>query len=85
MDLMEQFRREKNITVIMVSHDLNLAAMYGDRLLLLKDGAEETVGSPQEVLTYEKLERSYGCVMLVDESSLGKVPRVMPVPGKFMR
>lgn len=84
MDLMERFRREKNTTVIMVSHDLNLAAMYGDRLLLLKDGAEETVGSPQEVLTYQQLERSYGCVMLVDENSLGKVPRVMPVPGKYM-
>ncbi|MBU0728553.1 MAG: ABC transporter ATP-binding protein, partial [Proteobacteria bacterium] len=38
MDLMQRFRRERNTTIVMVSHDLNLAAMYGDRLLLLKDG-----------------------------------------------
>lgn len=36
MDLMELFRQEKGTTVIMVSHDLNLAAMYADRLLLMK-------------------------------------------------
>ena len=80
MDLMERLRQEKNITVVMVSHDLNLAAIYGDKLLLLTDGKVLTVGAPHEVLTYEQLERSYGCVMLVDENSLGKVPRVMPVP-----
>lgn len=85
MDLMERLRQEKNITVVMVSHDLNLAAMYGDKLLLLTDGTVLTVGAPQEVLTYEQLERSYGCVMLVDENSLGRVPRVMPVPGKFLK
>ncbi len=85
MDLMERLRQERNITIIMISHDLNLAAMYGDRLLLMREGAVEKIGTPQEVLTYDTLERSYGCVMLVDENALGKVPRVIPVPGKFLK
>ena len=38
MDLMERLRLREQITIIMVSHDLNLAATYADRLLLLKDG-----------------------------------------------
>ena len=83
LDLMERLRRQHQVTIIMVSHDLNLAAMYGDRLLLLGDGGMAGLGSPHEVLTYHRLEKTYGCLMLVDENPLGRVPRVIPVPEKF--
>jgi iron complex transport system ATP-binding protein len=85
MDLMEKLRAEKQITVVMVSHDVNLAAMYGDRLLLLDKGRITEIGSPGKVLTYQTLEKSYGCTLLVDESPLGEFPRVTPVPGRFMK
>ena len=68
----------------MVSHDVYLAAMYGDTLLLLKDGKIVSLGAPGEVITFEMMEEAYGCTLLVDESPLGKVPRVTPVPQKFM-
>ncbi len=84
MDLMEKLRREHGVTVIMVSHDLNLAALYGDRLLLLGNNRVEMTGPPVEVLTYELLERVYGCVLLVDKSPLGGVPRVTPVPSRHI-
>jgi iron complex transport system ATP-binding protein len=83
LDLMERLRREQGVTVIMASHDLNLAAMYGDRLLLLSGGRVASAGSPGEVLTSERLAECYGCLLLVDENPLGKVPRVMPVPEKY--
>jgi len=83
MDLMEKFRMEQGITVVMVSHDLNLASMYGDRLLLLKEGKVVRTGDPKSVLNKELLEQSYGCRMQVDESPLGGVARVTPVPDKF--
>jgi iron complex transport system ATP-binding protein len=38
MDLMERLKRDRAMTVIMVSHGINLAALYADRMLLLKDG-----------------------------------------------
>jgi iron complex transport system ATP-binding protein len=63
---------------------LNLAALYGDRLLLLGNNRVEMAGAPAEVLTYELLERVYGCVLLVDKSPLGGVPRVTPVPGRHI-
>ena len=84
MDLMEKLKREKGVTVVMVSHDVNLAAMYGDRLLLLNEGLIVRLGFPNEVLTFQTLEEAYGCALLVDESPLGKFPRVTLVPRKFM-
>jgi iron complex transport system ATP-binding protein len=83
LDLMEQLRSRHQVTVIMVSHDLNLAAMYGDRLLLLAEGEVASLGTPRQVLTYQQLERTYGCLLLVDDNPLGQVPRVIPVPEKF--
>ena len=83
MDLMEKFRLQNNTTIIMVSHDLNLASMYGDRLILLKEGKEIKTGAPEIVLDKTLLEESYGCRMYVDESPLGQVARVTPVPDKF--
>lgn len=83
MDLMEQLKVQKAVTVVMVSHDINLAAMYCDQVLLLKDGEIVCNGSPGDVLSYRRLEETYGCRLLVDESPLGPFPRVMPVPGRY--
>ena len=83
MDLMERLKEEKGITVVMVSHDVNLAAMYGNCLLLLKEGRIVSIGLPEEVLTYQTLEETYGCTVLVDKSPIGQFPRVTTVPQKY--
>ncbi|MEA3427958.1 MAG: ABC transporter ATP-binding protein [Thermodesulfobacteriota bacterium] len=83
MDLMERLKKEKSITVIMVSHDVNLAAMYGNRLLLINKGKIVSMGRPDEVLTFKALEETYGCTLLVDKSPVGKFPRITLVPQKF--
>lgn len=84
MDLMERLKIEKAITVVMVSHDVNLAAMYADRLLLLKAGRIVSLGRPKEVLTYKTLEEAYGCTILVDKSPIGEYQRINLVPRKNM-
>ncbi len=84
MDLMEKLREEKGLTIVMVSHDINLAAMYGNRLMLLKKGRIVKMGRPSEVLTFETLEKAYECPLLVDESPLGNFQRVTLVPKKFI-
>lgn len=85
MDLMEKLKTERGVTVVMVSHDVNLAAMYGDQLLLLKAGEIVCMGSPQEVLNFKTLEETYDCKLLVDSSPLGDLPRVTVVPHKFLK
>jgi len=85
MDLMEKLKVEKGVTVIIVSHDVNLAAMYGDRLLLLKTGEIVCLGPPDAVLNFKTLEETYGCKLLVDKSPLGALPRITLVPHKFLK
>ncbi|MEA2039601.1 MAG: ABC transporter ATP-binding protein [Thermodesulfobacteriota bacterium] len=84
MDLMEKLREERGLTIVMVSHDVNLAAMYGQNLLLLKEGQIVSSGFPEKVLTYENLEHAYGCTLLVDDSPLGRFPRVTLVPQRVL-
>jgi iron complex transport system ATP-binding protein len=81
MDLLEQLRNDQGVTVVMVSHDLHLAALYADRLLLMKEGGVVSLGKPTEVLTFETLEQTYGCVLLVDNNPIKGVPRITLVPG----
>jgi len=84
MDLMERLRTEKGLTIVMVSHDINLAAMYATFLMLLKKGRIIKMGLPSEVLTFKTLEEAYECPLLVDESPLGNFQRVTLVPKKFI-
>lgn len=84
MDLMEKLRTEKGLTIVMVSHDINLAAMYATCLMLLKKGRIIKMGIPSEVLTFKTLEEAYECPLLVDESPLGNFQRVTLVPRKFI-
>jgi iron complex transport system ATP-binding protein len=84
MDLMEQLKIEKEVTVVMVSHDLNMAAMYADQLLLISRGRIARQGPPEDVIDYDLLEQVYRCKLLVDQSPMGRYPRVHLVPKRFL-
>ena len=83
MDLMDRLRESRGMTVIMVSHDLNIAAMYADSILMLKEGEVVHRGKPEDVLQPDILEKTYGCKMIVDKNPAGPFPRVFPLPEKF--
>ena len=83
MDLMEKLKTEQDMTIIMISHDINLAALYGDHILVLKNGDIVAQGSANDVMTFDILETAYQCIVLVDESPLGKYPRITLVPEKY--
>jgi iron complex transport system ATP-binding protein len=58
--LLRTLSRESNVAVLMASHDLNLAGMFADRLVLLEQGKVAAAGTPAEVLQPELLTRVYG-------------------------
>ena len=85
MDLMSRLIVEKGLTVVMVSHDINLASMYATKLMLLKNGTLVKLGTPKEVLQYETLEKAYDCTLLVDESPINQCPRITLVPESYLK
>jgi iron complex transport system ATP-binding protein len=70
--LLRRVNRERGTTVILVSHDLNLAAEVSDRLLLLAGGRVVRIGPPADVLEPELLSRVYGCEIVVTPSPAGR-------------
>ncbi len=85
MDLMEKLKTEKSTTIVMISHDINLASLYADTLLLLKDGRIAQSGSPEAVLSYDTLESAYGCNLLVDTNPVKSRPRITLVPDSYLK
>ncbi len=74
----EQLTQEKQLTTITVTHNLNLASRFSDRVVLLSGGRVTAVGEPREVLVAERIEEAFGCPVEVrDLAELGilAVPR----------
>lgn len=71
--------------VIAVMHDLNLTAMYADRVALLTDGDLVHQGAPAEVFTDETLSAAYGCALRVntppDETRTYILPHTASLPS----
>jgi iron complex transport system ATP-binding protein len=66
-------------SALVVTHDINLAAQFADRLLVMKDGEAVHSGSPLEVLTPEILRDVFEVKVLVDAHPITGGPRVTPV------
>jgi iron complex transport system ATP-binding protein len=64
---------------VVVTHDLNLAAEFADRVMLLKDGNAVAIGAPQDVLTPELLREVFELQILVDAHPISGAPRITPV------
>lgn len=74
--LISDLSLERRLSVVLVSHDMELASRYCKRILLLKDGGIHRSGSPEEVLTAPNLESVFGCPVLVDRNPITGAPRV---------
>ncbi len=61
MQLVERLNREEGVTVLMISHDLQMAAEFSRRLIVLHQGRIVADGTPSSVLTEETLRRVYHC------------------------
>jgi iron complex transport system ATP-binding protein len=66
--LLRRLNRERGVTILLVSHDLNLAAEVSDRLLLLAEGRLVRLGTPEEVLEESVLAEVFGCEVSVEKS-----------------
>nr|HID59811.1 ABC transporter ATP-binding protein [Desulfobacterales bacterium] len=77
-ELLKHLNQTSKITVVMVSHDINFASQFCDRLILLKEGRIAGQGRPQEVITEEIIRSVYEVPVLVDQNPYTRTPRVTP-------
>ncbi|MBD1925119.1 ABC transporter ATP-binding protein [Trichocoleus sp. FACHB-90] len=78
LSLVRSLNREHGITVGWVLHDLNQAAAYSDRLILLSHGQVVAAGSPDEVMTTSTIREVFGVEMTIIPHPISGSPTCLP-------
>jgi len=82
-NLVKTLNKEDGLTVISVTHDINLASLYCDRIILLDRGNIHCIGTPEEVISESNIRKVYGTEVLVDRNPQAGLPRVTLVAAKL--
>jgi len=82
LKLVTQQVKEKNLTVLVALHDLNLAALFADRIAIVQNGVLCVAGTPQETLTTEILNSIYNVPVHVVQHPETNVPLIIPGIGE---
>jgi iron complex transport system ATP-binding protein len=82
LDLLADLNRSRGTTIVMVLHDLNLAARYADELIVMSSGRIVAQGPPAEVITEQCVEQAFGLTARVVPDPVSGSPMVVPI-GRF--
>ncbi|GAA2165678.1 ABC transporter ATP-binding protein [Actinomadura napierensis] len=85
LDLLTDLNRTRGTTIVMVLHDLNLAARYADHLIALADGRLHACGTPSEVLTEECVRTVFNLESRVIEDPVSGRPLMLPIGRHHVR
>ena len=79
LDLLADLNALRGTTVVMVLHDLNLAARYADHLIAMRDGQVVAAGPPAEVITEDLVAEVFGLPCRVIDDPVTHTPMVVPL------
>jgi iron complex transport system ATP-binding protein len=82
LDLIDKLHDDLGRTVVMVLHDLNLAARYSDHLIVMRDGVIVTSGPPDEVIDAALLHDVFGLDSHVVPDPVSLRPLIIPIGGR---
>jgi iron complex transport system ATP-binding protein len=77
LDLIHRYRQEHQLTIVMVLHDLNLAAQYCDQLLLLSKGKVKAAGNPQQIIQPSLIDEVFHVKPIVLSHPKWQVPQLL--------
>jgi iron complex transport system ATP-binding protein len=80
-ELLRRLSRERALTIVAALHDLNVAALFFPRLIMLLDGKIYRDGSPKEVLTEETVEEVYGIRVRIEQDPVSDKPQLFICPS----
>ncbi len=78
--LLVRLRKERQLTVVSVLHDLTMASTWFDRLCLMADGRAKRVGPPAEVIQYQLIKDTYETEVYIDVNAVTGRPYIIPLP-----
>ncbi|MET4637071.1 ABC transporter ATP-binding protein [Mycetocola sp. 2940] len=84
LDLLTELNRSRRSTIVMVLHDLNLAARYADHLVVMSGGEVVANGTPEDILTADLVRRAFGLESRIIPDPVCGSPMVIPI-GRFHR
>ncbi len=79
LDLAGNLNRTSGVSVVAITHDINLAASYCSRIAMLKEGSVHCLGAPEVVITEEHIRSVYGIDVIVDKHPVAASPRVTTI------
>jgi iron complex transport system ATP-binding protein len=79
LDLLTDLNHSRGTTVVMVLHDLNLAARYADHLIAMADGRIHVSGTAENVLTEENVRRVFGLESRIIADPTSGRPIMLPI------
>lgn len=82
LDLLTELNLTEGTTIVMVLHDLNLAARYSENLVAIKDGAVWSSGEPASVFTEDMISEVFGMRAQVMEDPVSGAPMMLPM-GRY--
>lgn len=85
LDLLTDLNRRRGTTIVMVLHDLNLAARYADHLVAIAQGTVHAFGTPEEVLTAGCVRAIFGLESRIIEDPVSGRPLMLPVGRHHVR
>ncbi|GAC81357.1 iron complex transport system ATP-binding protein [Gordonia malaquae] len=85
LDLLTDLREARGTTIVMVLHDLNLAARYSDRLIAMQSGRIHSNGTPEDVVTSELVSDVFGLKSQILTDPVSGKPAVMPIGRHHVR
>jgi iron complex transport system ATP-binding protein len=80
LELVKRLNQEEGVTIIAAMHDLNLASLFFDRLVLLKEGIIVADGSPREVLTESSIQDVFSALVRVSQHPVTSTPHIVVLP-----
>ncbi|MFO1446494.1 adenosylcobinamide amidohydrolase [Bacillus sp. Bva_UNVM-123] len=83
LDLLKSWTKDRELTVISIFHDLNLAGLYCDRLILLEGGEININHTPNEVLREERIRSVYNTKIKKQPHPIVAAPQMVLLPEEF--
>ncbi|MFS0912272.1 ABC transporter ATP-binding protein [Microbacterium sp. 179-I 3D2 NHS] len=85
LDLLTDLSVSRGTTIVMVLHDLNMAARYADELVAMKDGRVHATGAPHDVITADIVEEVFGLPNQITTDPVSGKPMVTPIGRHHVR